>query len=205
MSLVVTLDQVKRYLAVNDAGGSLALTTWNEENGDVAYNNPEQDTLIQMLLDGAIAFVEKYCGRVFWSTEYVELINGNAQTQIILKNFPVAELSQIRYNNGTQSDPDWEIIEPDNYWLSEESGIVNLNFVLSRWFKNYEITYTGWQATPNDIVVAVCKIVGTSYNERWADGIKSETVSGDRIEYSASEIDPKVLLCLDLYKNVTLI
>ena len=63
--LAVTLDQLKSYIGINDAGGSVELTTWNEDSGDAAYNNAEQDALLQILLDGAISFVDKYCGRAF--------------------------------------------------------------------------------------------------------------------------------------------
>lgn len=202
--LVVTLDQLKTYLGINDAGGSVALTTWNEDSGDAAYNNVEQDALLQILLDGAISFVDKYCGRAFWANSYTELINGNAQQTILLKNWPVNSLTSIEYNSGTNSTPVRETVDPDNYWLSDDAGIVNLDFYLNRWFRNYKVVYNAG-TSPKDLIVAVLKIAWGAYNKRWADGVKSETVSWDRIEYAVDNIDPEIILTLDLYKNAIVI
>lgn len=204
--MLVNIDDLKLYLSITNTWSGGDLTVWNESDWDLAYNDTSQDWILQILLDWAISFVQHYCGRTFWAVENIELVNWNAQNQLILKKFPVVEITAFDYNEWTKSVPVWTAIDEDTYWTNEGSWVINLSFLLNRWFQNYRVTYESWYETdPPDLKVAVLKLAANYYTVRWADWIKSESVSWDRIEYWMQDIPSDVLLILNSYKNVNVV
>lgn len=54
---------------------------------------------------------------------------------------------------------------------------------------------------PADLKIAVIKIASANFNRRTSDGIKSETVNGDRIDFELSEIPGDVVSILNNYRR----
>jgi hypothetical protein len=82
-----------------------------------------------LYVDGANAFVENYTGKKFDSIEYTELIDGNAQLQIMTKNKPITAIDSIEINTGTIATPTRVSIE-DEY--SFQPYMIQLTRPLSR-------------------------------------------------------------------------
>src|SRR6266542_1659170 len=55
------------------------------------------DTSITTLVTACSKAIERYCKRVFASTAYDEIYNGNGQHRLMLKQFPVVSVQSVRY------------------------------------------------------------------------------------------------------------
>ena len=176
----MTLEKFKLYLGI----------TWTA-----------QDSLLELFLDSSIDYVYGYIGRTLEADDYTEILNGNAQRKIVLKNYPVNTLT-LFHNTGTLSDPAWEEADPDSYSI-DRSGIVSLLFYQSRGFENYKAEYNAWyQVIPWDIQLAILKYASMLYNKRTSDWIKSESVWGDSLSFDIEQIPQDIITILEKYKNV---
>ena len=172
---MITVEQLKTYLGVSGTS---------------------EDSLLELLKNSAENIVTNYIGRNLLADDYEELINGNAQKEIILENYPLNTAVVYYYN----SDEQWEEIESS---MIKKSGRILLYSPMIRGYNNYKVVYNaGYTETPADIVMATIKIASRYYNTRTSDGVKSESVNGDSISYDISEIPYDVMVILNSYRNV---
>ena len=146
---MITLEQLKQYLGVCN-----------------------QDVLLQILVDSANQIIKSYTGRKFEYSTYTEYVDGNAQQELLLENYPVGTLTKIERNVGTLDVPVWEVISASTYKLSPNIGKIFFVCPLIRGFQNYKISYTaGFATPPGDLVLAGLKIASRYFNSRTSDEI----------------------------------
>ena len=177
--MIATLAEFKSYLWITDSS---------------------QDTVLQLIIDWANKTIVNYIGRNIESDDYIEYIDWNAQNSILLENYPVSGLTKIENNTWTLDNPVWEEVESSSYKLSPNDWRIFLLFNLIRGFQNYKITYTAWYTTiPADLKLATLKLASNTYNTQ--DGIKSESVNWDRLEFITS-MSNDVISILNSYKDL---
>lgn len=144
----------------------------------------DQDAVLQIILDGAISTTETLSGRLLSARDKEILYNGNAQQQIVLQDVPLNTLTSFARNDGTIETPVWTEIDTNDFVVDFDAGIIYLKPVLQRWLQNYRIQCNVWYVTaPSDLTMAVYMLAGGMYSKRASQGITSETVDGDRIDY----------------------
>ena len=178
----MTIDDLKKYLWICD---------------------DSQDRLLTILLESANSVVENYIGRTLAKEDYTEVINGNAQREILLSNYPVNSIASVSYNTGTHETPIWTALEKTEYTYKSGTWNIFLRTPLTRWFQNYEIKYNAWyDPIPADIKICLLKLASKYYNSRTSDGIKWETVNGDRLDFDTSDIPNDILIILSSYRDI---
>lgn len=179
---MLTVDSLKQYLKICDNS---------------------QDRLLKLLLESAISTVESYIGRKIEKSDYNEVINGDAQREIFTKNYPINSITKISYNTGTHETPVWEDLDKVDYTYKSTTWNIYLKEHLIRGFQNYKIEYNaGYTEVPADIQICILKLASKYYNTSTSDGIKWETVNGDRIDFDASQIPNDVLVILSSYRDI---
>jgi hypothetical protein len=75
--MIATLAQFKQYLGITGTS---------------------QDTILQLLIDSSNSMINSYIGRIIEADDYIEYVDGNAQREILLQNYPVNTLTSIEKN-----------------------------------------------------------------------------------------------------------
>lgn len=179
--MLATVSELKQYL-------------WIHDNS--------QDFVLWLFLRWANQIILTHINRDIIKEDYQTTFNGNGQKYVMLKNYPINEIYSLEINNGKLDEQEWEEIDPSKYTFESKTGKVMLLFNLFRWFNNYRITYNaGYEQVPADLQMATLKLAAKYYNNRSSDGIKWETVNGDRLDYEVSEIPSDIMVVLSSYRD----
>lgn len=138
--MYITKAEVKSYLNITDTN---------------------TDSLIDTLIAQVEAVVEAdKCQRTFGSSVFTEYIDGDGTDTIMVKNYPIIELTSIH------DDLDREygaasLLDNDNMAVYDEYGkIVYVNGIFMQGNKNVKVVYRGGYATiPSDLKLALIKTV----------------------------------------------
>lgn len=126
-----------------------ALTTKERIKDRLAITATSWDSLFNNLILAVTARIEQMCGRRFIQGTYTHEIHdgsdlyGNRRSFLIVKNAPLQVVSTIEYQAGTNSSPDWQEIDEDEYHVDLEAGMVHFPLGMPRGFRNVRVTYTG--------------------------------------------------------------
>lgn len=80
-------------MVVSDIASSLV--SWDELQAMVGYP-AEAQAETEVLLEVASAQIESYCGRVLREAEHVEIANGYGDAVVVLRQWPVREVLEVR-------------------------------------------------------------------------------------------------------------
>jgi hypothetical protein len=105
---------------VSDIASSLV--SWDELQTMVGYP-AEAQTETEVLLEVASAQIESYCGRVLREAEHVEIANGYGDAVVVLRQWPVREVIDIRVDR-ERAFGEETAIDPGLY--SHDGGCVYL-------------------------------------------------------------------------------
>lgn len=170
------------------------------------------DTLIQTLIDGAQAQVERWCDRAFDTGTFTQTYNGEGSETIILRNTPITSITSI---TRIYPDGDTSVVDSDDYRCELETGVVKFtnatrgrvlmdsygevdvyNWGVAPQFteghQNVRVVYVGGYGTmPKDLVSAMYMYVDSLYSETYAVGgsptaFQSETLG----DYSYTNAAP---------------
>lgn len=173
-NVFVTLANVKLYLGIS--------TTTDDE-------------LLEILINQATDTVEAYLGLTVLLTTYTnEVYDGGGTNELFLKNYPVDTTSvTLQYRNTTVTNNDsWSTVTTTDYFIYGGEGYIWKNTPFIDLPQHYRATYdAGWASgsVPDDLKLAVMKLVSGLYNRMRAEGKKSEKLG----EYAVSWMDEEVL------------
>ncbi len=176
-----------------------------------------EDDVIDFLLNGAVAFVERYCGRTFLDVEsetisvmptYPNLV-GRGHRTLLLRGYDLFAVTGAGITNGdgeTISDytllpldgPPYYKIEIDadagQYWNRGSSGKEVVTIVCTTGFSD---------AVPNDIFEAVLDLVLWKYRARTSGaGGPVTTATREGLTIAPAEVPPNIMQTLDYYKRL---
>ena len=162
----------------------------------------DSDVLLTFFMDSALVSIEAYLWRSLLANDYVEVHNWNAQRRIIVGQYPINTITSIEKNTWTHDVPVWEPTSPELYTFETNTWIIHITDYLERWFNNYKISYNaGYSTIPKDIEMVAIKMASKEYNTRNSQGVKSESVNGDRIEFIWNTWNNDPLSSLSKYKS----
>ena len=163
--MIVSLDQLKSHLGITSSS---------------------EDTLLAFYLNAISSFLPAKIGRAIELTDFVEYIDGDdIKDTIFLANYPVTELTSLKYRSGPFSDPVWNDFSSDDYLLSVDDGTIQVQVSYSG-LNNIKATYKAGSASnaiPYALQLAAIKLAAKAYNKRSSDGFSSEEVAGARVDW----------------------
>lgn len=169
-----------------------ALTTVADvkESLGIASGDNSQNNLIIRKINQATLIIEGYCnlpyGHHFKESTYTnEVYNSNGTNQLPLLMWPVSSVSSFQYANTSQNNNSWTDNESEDYFVDENSGLLNLNF--SQWgnWDAYRVTYTaGFSTIPADLAEACVMLAGYLVdNSASGTAVKRKREGGREVEY----------------------
>jgi len=140
-----------------------------------SLNTNDFDDTIGLLISGAIKWIEVMVDNKIEETQIEEYFDGDEiENNIYLSdNLNIQDLV-IQYKSGD----DWLTIPDNDYIFYDDEGVVKLNYVRYG-DQNYKVVYkVGFtnKNIPDNLKLAILKIVGKLWNKRRSDGIKMENL-----------------------------
>lgn len=173
---LTTLARVKEYLGITDVGS---------------------DTFLENLINRATDWLEARTNRRFLLTTYTSELYDGGEEILFLNQYPITELTFLKYRVGTIASPIWQAFSTNDYVLYGKAGYVK--FLLGTTPKNVQNIQVSYKAgykidfanindptkhtLPLDVESAVVSLVADVYNKSQSSGIQSESVEGASITY----------------------
>ena len=181
MSLISSTTRLKRYIGISGT----------DDDSLLAELIAEIDAKAKLIMGG----------RIVESTVYANArIDGSGRDELLLPQFPVTALSDVRMANDYAFADATVLVEDDDYTYDPDSGIItHLSGVWSEGVRNVRLTFTaGYATVPDDLIEAASHCVADRYTraKQLASGqsqaeLVSESLSGGRSESHRSDMDPQ--------------
>ncbi len=141
-------------------------------------------TLINIASDS----INNYTNRKILSRTYTEeAYDGNNDTKIYLKQYPVTAVSSVESWDTYNNESSYTYTEHTEYIVYTDEGYIYLRGLTVPGHKNYRITYTAGYVladVPYDLKNACAQLAGLVYYNKGKAGIKSETMGKYSITYN---------------------
>jgi uncharacterized phiE125 gp8 family phage protein len=193
-----------------------ALTTVEKVKRLLHTSSTTDDDLITELINSCSAKIERLCNRQFLARAYTERMDGHDTHKLVVKHYPINEITAIYEVSGAGSEEETELIADTIYRYDSETGIIELiadvwtsafDTAFAAGFLNYEVQYNGGYATIPDDVDMVCReLVVEAYNLSKRDStLRSESLGdysytlADGLSLSESQLERmRPYMCLGL-------
>ncbi len=167
----------------------------------MGISGTDYDTVLTQLVSQISAFLENYLERKIEQASFTEYYDGDGE-DLFIKNYPIASSPAmvISYNSGTQNTPVWNVINPENYSIYFEEGIIKYAFPTGE--RNIKVAYTGGYATvPADMELAAIQMIAKSFEQRKAQGKLQESLGGASITWKPDMTEEQKII-FDKYRRV---
>lgn len=112
----------------------MALLTLDEAKMYLKVDYDEDDALIEELINQACSVIKRRYGRGFEISDHADEYHDGENTQyIFLENFPVHSITSLAIND--------VVINPSDYELSHQMGVVKVNYNVAPGFGNVRVSY----------------------------------------------------------------
>jgi hypothetical protein len=176
-----TLEQVKSYLTV---------TSVND------------DPLLNQLITGYSAYIQKWLNRELGLDTYVDRVNGNNGTTMLFRNYPVKDLTSLQVNDRVLT-PSASAFAQGYVW--DENSVSLRGDVFWNGKLNVIMTYTAGYTDddlPTDLQNVTVELVALRYKEKDRIGLQSKGLAGETITYNIKAFPDSVRQILNNYRKV---
>ena len=183
-----------------------ALVSLAEAKTFLKISAPSEDSVIEDFINRASIWANDYTGRRLKSRSNSDTYDGDGSDLLLLSDYPVTAISDIRIDDGTNEGAP-ESVSPDDISLSSLNGLIKLKngVMFVKGFLNVSVAYTaGYTTAPETVKEAVLLYVGHLYRRQYADqkfGVQSETVGDRTTTYGSDDIIPKAKSLLNPYRS----
>jgi hypothetical protein len=163
-----------------------------------------EDTMVDFFIDAASELLETECERKFKSQAFTEKQHGRRQNTLLLKQWPVTAIGELRIDNSGVFTDAATIVDPLSYQISDDgNGLVLLRGVFPSGYNNVRVVYTaGYATVPMDLVEACLWLVFWQNSIRNAADIGRTTKNKDAETVSYLQSAPQhVKDCILRYKR----
>lgn len=184
--MIIPLESYKQYLKITS-------TTYDED--------------LEVFINSAELRVKNYLNSNIVSTQYMELLDGNNSSHLILSYIPIISIDKIE----AYEDKVWkELVSNVDYYRKE---IIDNELFLDGYYfvegtKNYRITYTaGYEEIPYDIILACKELVKLYFddsplgNNRLGLSNISDSISGGQNFSIDKTAEERILNKIQIYRN----
>ena len=162
----------------------------------------DYDSVIDVLISGAVGWIEVMVNNKIKEATVEEYFDGDEiDGDIYLDNN--LNLKDLTVEHG--SDGNWVALPDTEYVFYKDQGIVRLKSVRPGEL-NYKVSYkAGFTDTdaPDNLKLAILKLVGKLWNQRKSDGIKTESLGDASISWE-EHLTPDIASILSRYKMYSL-
>lgn len=168
-------------------------------------NPATSDGQLVGLISAASTFIKGYLSRDIVSTAYTELYQGNGQTFMGLRQYPVISISGVQWagqasslaaanpltlTSGYYADPDGSTLRLIGYCFPKGLPV--------------QVSYTaGYANVPADIAQACVELVGEAFKRKGRIGVVSQQLNGqETISYSQRDMNPAMKSVLAQYMRL---
>ncbi len=166
------------------------------------------DALFQKLVYGVTEYLQSYLGgRSLKETTFTEYYDGDGNSTLLLRQYPVSSVTSLSYKSGTNDSPVWNLIPTNNYDTVLASGLIK-NATLPVGTQNIKVVYiAGYKidfanrytpashTLPHDLWMIATQLVAKVYDTRFSQGKINESVEGQSVNWTFSLTDEmKVVL-----------
>lgn len=161
------------------------------------------DSVLELFINSASEFIERFCERKFHADDYVEYHSGARQNILLPVQWPLNSVAEVRLS----SDRDWtnanSLIDPDDYFIFDGDLTIAFHFRLPVGTGNVRISYNaGFTTIPSDLELACLWAAEWYYRNRSRENIgKTSESKGDESVGLLAELPPMVTEILMNYKR----
>jgi len=176
----------------------------------IPESDTSKDTLLSFLIAGASKYVESQTGRVFELQEFTEVHSGDDQVQLVLKQYPVTEISSLVVNS---EEVDIEAETSAGDLVIDDGGVIVRRDGFRKGLKNVRVVYSAGYVPrvddeesgeppnlPEDLELAVLRIAARVYERRTAEGTVSVSPGSFSVQYQR-DLDQDIIDTLQKYKK----
>lgn len=161
------------------------------------------DQLLKNLCDRISSVIETYCNRKFEQQTYIDFLDSYGTDVIYPAHRPITSVSGIWESFHRSWDEDE--IDPDNYYIVNESYIQRTDNIFISKPKTIKIIYTaGYSSIPLDVKHCAITEVARVYDRRKEVGVTNKTYADSSTSYSIDDLLPTTKLVLDRYTMVNI-
>lgn len=184
---LTTLERMKEYLQIASSN-----STWN--------------AVLSTLITQCSRLINKYCQRTFISTgTLTEYYDGNRQRELILRQLPIIAVTSV-HDDHARSFPASTLVAATDYYVDLARGMIKFDVTLSKGRGNLKVVYTAGYTTiadlPENVVLAVNKLVAATFNKRKDDGQGGASLGNVSYQYEAI-VTADVAACLESEMNLS--
>jgi hypothetical protein len=174
-----------------------ALTTLARLKSYLDVTNDREDTVLEYLINGASAFIQRRCDREFRKQAYTEYIRGTGSPNLFLKGYPIVGSVALAENTSGDASDDFDDISSDDFWTFTEEGYLEADgfdfTARPRAYRAiYEAGYILQQGTvtgenialPDDLEMACWRLCAGVYNQRKSEGTSSQTLADYSVQFA---------------------
>lgn len=165
----------------------------------ISLNTNDFDDTITMLINGAVKWVECMVNNKIEESDIEDYFDGDDIDDEIFLTYNL-KLQNLTVEN--EQEDVWREVPDTSYKFYSDEGVVKLDYVrLGE--RNYRAKYkTGFtnKNIPDDLKLAILKIVGKLWNKRKSDGIKMENLGDAGVTWE-NYLSPDIASILGKYKK----
>jgi len=148
----------------------------------------QYDAIIELLINAASERLEKDCDRVLKKkTGIVEYQDGRGQNIIVLKQFPVVQVTELKLATDSDFTSSETVVPASDYEITDDDNCILLQGrPFPRAYRSIKITYdAGYNPIPPDLELACLWIVFWQHRIRDAQDIgrQGKSKEGESISY----------------------
>lgn len=196
-----------------------ALTTVARIKDQLAITVSGHDTVLMRMINEMTDFIEGKCNRRFKSTTYTnEVYSSIGGNSLMLKQYPVTDLSAFEYAVGYPTAKAWTSFLGTEYELSEDgkSGIINAygnfpsgsNIMRATYTAGYLIDWANFGSAthtlPADLTGLCERLVIRRFKKKEAEGKSSESFEGSSVSWD-TKLNEEDTFIINKYKRLIFI
>jgi hypothetical protein len=158
------------------------------------------DAQLSSLITAVSSFVTNYLGRQVLSASYVETQQGNGQSVMLLRNFPITAVASVAFaGQAITALADPAALASGFFFDDRALRLVGYRFPFGL---PVVVTYTaGYASAPADIAQAAVELVGEAYRRRERIGVTSKSLGGQEVvAFSPADMNATVKALLASYQ-----
>lgn len=179
---------------------AMQLATVEQVKGYLSIGNVVDDALLERMLHAASGYIQTWINRSLDLQSYSALLDGNGSDTLVLRNFPIVSVSDLRINGAVIAAAADD--SAMGYWF-DDYRLMLRGRVFPRGRGNVRLNYqAGFAAPPADLTQACIEMVSLRYREKDRIGLVSKGLAGETTAYSLKDMPESVRTLLNQYRRV---
>src|SRR5574337_306541 len=156
----------------------------------LAIANTADDGILARLIPAASTMIQDVLGRVFASTWFDEIYDGNNSAKLIVVNYPVTAVSSVTIDGDVI--PVSTGVKVNGYSFNVFSIFLR-GYIFTQGLQNVEVNYTaGYTTTPYDVEQECIRLVSLMYKQKERIGVSGKGIGPEHISYDLKDQADKI-------------